>query len=289
MKKINALRKLKYILKRHTLLKHYKTFILPVLEYACELWDGMSALECNLLEKAQREAARIITGLPSYASSNSLYFETGLETLSNRRKRRKLQLLYKMKNGLAPDYLEVILPQTVGQNTPYPLRNANNFDIPVYRLSLTNSSFLPSTLRLWNQLDNRVKSSPSFNIFKKSISPDLDKLIPPNYFGFGDRKSNILHTKLRHQNSTLRYDLFRFNLVENPECLCGNPCENSYHYFLECPRFSAQRRLLLTELDKLNLDITNELLLFGNEQLPCDTNFEFFRNVHIFIKTSKRF
>ena len=206
LKKLNALRKLKYMLKRDTLLKIYKTFILPVLEYACELWDGCNVFESNLLEKAQREAARIITGLPSYASNNSLYFETGLEPLSDRRKRRKLQLLYKMKNHLTPDFLNSILPQQVGQHIPYGLRNRNDFVIPKYRLSSTNSSFLPSTLRLWNELDHTSRSSPSLNIFKNAITPDLNTLKPPNYYGFGDRKINIIHTKVRYQNSSLKYD-----------------------------------------------------------------------------------
>lgn len=101
----NALRILKYLLKRDTLLQMYKTFILPLFEYACEVWDGCSAFESNFLEK--------ITGLPSYQNSDSLYFETGLETLSDRRNRRKLQLLYKMKFGLTSEFLNTILPYSL--------------------------------------------------------------------------------------------------------------------------------------------------------------------------------
>ena len=89
MKKINVLRKLKHLISRDALLKIYKTFILPILEYACELWDGCNVIESEKLEKAQREAIRIILGLPSYTPVNSLYFESGLETLSSRRKRKK--------------------------------------------------------------------------------------------------------------------------------------------------------------------------------------------------------
>jgi len=53
MKKVNLLRSLKYILKRDGLLKFFLSFILPILEYASELWDGCTAFKCNLLEKAQ--------------------------------------------------------------------------------------------------------------------------------------------------------------------------------------------------------------------------------------------
>jgi hypothetical protein len=68
----------------------YVTYILPLLEYACELWDECCSRDADKLEQLQFEAARIITGLPKFASKESLYFETGWETLSCRQRRRKL-------------------------------------------------------------------------------------------------------------------------------------------------------------------------------------------------------
>jgi hypothetical protein len=41
---------------------------------------------CYRLEKIQIEAARTVTGLSIYASFDSIYKETGWETLSTRRK-----------------------------------------------------------------------------------------------------------------------------------------------------------------------------------------------------------
>ena len=55
--------------------------------------------EERLLEKVQFEAARIVTGLPSYCSKVNLYRETGWETLVSRRLRRNLCLFYKIVNG----------------------------------------------------------------------------------------------------------------------------------------------------------------------------------------------
>ena len=80
-KLINVLRKLKYTLNRETLLKIYNTFILPCLEYACEVWDGLGIRESEKLEKIQLEAGRIATGLPLFSSRESIYFETGWEPL----------------------------------------------------------------------------------------------------------------------------------------------------------------------------------------------------------------
>jgi hypothetical protein len=79
-KQIFVLRKLKFILNRNNLNKIYVTYILPLLEYACELWVGCCSRDANKLEQLQLEAARIITGLPKFVSKESLYFETGWET-----------------------------------------------------------------------------------------------------------------------------------------------------------------------------------------------------------------
>jgi hypothetical protein len=55
---------------------------------------------CNRLEKIQIEAARIVTGLSIYASFDSIYKETGWETLSTRRevKKNAIFFFYKIVN-----------------------------------------------------------------------------------------------------------------------------------------------------------------------------------------------
>ncbi|PJE78200.1 hypothetical protein CI610_02867 [invertebrate metagenome] len=288
MKKINMLRKLKFILKRDALLRIYKTFILPILEYACELWDGCSISDSIKLELVQREAARIITGLPSYVNVSALYSETSLETLSERRKRRKLSLFYKMDRNLTPHYLNSLLPPNVGDTNNYILRTNNNYRIPHYRLSLTTSSFIPSSLHMWNDLDESTRSSPSLATFKKSISrSDEDKY--PTFYNFGDRKTNIIHTKLRHRCSALNYDLFRVNLINSPDCSCGNRCESAYHYFFECENYVNCRGILFDNLRNLNINITLNALLYGNNLYADNVNLNIFRHVHYFIKSSKRF
>ena len=65
--------------------KLYTVFIRPTLEYASIAWDGCSTHDIEKLEKVQLSAARIITGLPIFASSESFYTETSWQTLQNRR------------------------------------------------------------------------------------------------------------------------------------------------------------------------------------------------------------
>jgi hypothetical protein len=74
-------------------------------------------LQCGIivdrLEKVQTEAARIVTGLTSYASLDSIYCETGWEKLIVRRQVKKLNLFYKIINNEAPEYLSELMPNQI--------------------------------------------------------------------------------------------------------------------------------------------------------------------------------
>ncbi len=74
-------------------------YIRPILEYSSDVWDNCTYEISDKLEMVQLEVARIISGLPKYASRNSLYFETGWDPLSTRRHNRKLCTLYKIVNN----------------------------------------------------------------------------------------------------------------------------------------------------------------------------------------------
>ena len=175
-----ALRKLKFILNRNYLSRIYLTFIRPVMEYACELWDGCSQQDSDKLEKLQLEAGRIVTGLPIFSSRESIYFETGWELLSDRRRYRRLNMFYLIHNRKAPDYLCDLMPPLVGNMSEYNLRNNSNYVMPECRLEITRKSFFPSTVNDWNKLSQEVRNSRNIKIFKRQITFQISK--PPSYF-----------------------------------------------------------------------------------------------------------
>ena len=195
-KQISFMRKIKYKFSKQTLNTLYCTYIRPLFEYASEVWDGCSQTDANRLEQAQLNAARIVTGLPVFASTNSLYQETGWEPLSQRRTNKKLSLMYKIINNEAPGYLSNLLPNRVGEQTHHNLRNNQNFEIPYSRLCSYESSFFPSTLRLWNDLDITTRNSSSLLEFKNRIKQISEK--PLNYKVARDRASEIALTRIKH-------------------------------------------------------------------------------------------
>ena len=94
---------------------------------------------CRELEQLQLEAARIITVLPKFASNESIYFETGWETLSRRRRRRKLTLFHKIHNNIAPEYLKDCLNEYLVVNN-YNLINSLQYRVPRCRLETFSKS-----------------------------------------------------------------------------------------------------------------------------------------------------
>ena len=75
--RINIMRKLKFKLDRRALEIIYFTFIRPILEYACVIFDNCTQYEFNNIEKVQLEAARIVSGTTKLVSLALLYEELG--------------------------------------------------------------------------------------------------------------------------------------------------------------------------------------------------------------------
>ena len=125
----------------------------------------LSFISPSLLKTAL-VAARIATGTTKLVSIDALYKEIGWETLEQRRNNHKLSLFYKMMNSLAPTYLTSLVPQPVCNLSRYNLRNSNDLQFINARTNQYYYSFLPSTVRAWNNLPVEIKQSASVQFLK---------------------------------------------------------------------------------------------------------------------------
>lgn len=291
--RLNMLRMLKHTLCRDALIKIYLSFIRPVLEYGDVIWDNCNDRESDLLEDVQITAARIITGLRINSSRTKLYYELGWDMLSERRKVHKLILFYKMVNHMVPTYLENLLEPCIPPITPYPLRNhdESTYTIPQARTTSYLKSFIPSTVKLWNDLPLAIRSLPKLACFSNAIKKYFFKT-PTKLFNLGNRRENIIHCQLRNNASSLNADLFCDFIRENSVCdYCGFHTENANHFFFECPKYNDERNCFFHQISMLNLQkpITLDLLLYGDNDVSYDENVKLFKLVHEYIKKSRRF
>lgn len=74
-------------------------------------------------------------------------------------------MIFKIKNGLVPEYLidEVNYVSNISNRT---LRNANNFRLPNYRRELTRNSIFYEGLKMFNELPPQIKQIQNVVRFK---------------------------------------------------------------------------------------------------------------------------
>ena len=129
---------------------------------------------------------------------------------------------------------------------PCPVRNRNDYAVP--RCRLYQSSSIPSVINLWNSLDNDTRNTRTFDSFKINIKSKVVLAKIPAQFLVGDRRHNILYTRLRRSCSSLKYDLFRSNIITDSRCVCGFTMKDASHFLLNCRLYIEQRTVLFISL-----------------------------------------
>ena len=277
--------------------------IRPILEYGNILLDGSPLAHTDHLDKIQREAALVCTGAYKHTRNKNLMEELGWDSLDIRRKNQKLCLMYKIQNNLSPAYLIESCPPLVGANTAYNLRNAEDITLPPGNKKGYTSSFYPSTVRLWNKLEQNIKSRPSIDSFKYHLKKKRCLKKNKLYSYFSGVKA-INQTRMRLGLSGLKDQRRSYNHVDNSTCdFCGARKEDAMHYLLQCPCFARPRVVLLDAVKEIyqtkniQLDLSRTLvkkelvanLLKGDRRLNDMENASLFRVVQRFIGDSKRF
>ena len=146
----------------------YKALVRPVLEYCCCVWDPHLQKNINKLEKVQRRAARFVLNRHKKTDSvESMLRELNWDTLQERRRQARLKMFYKINNGLA-----TFRSRKMNQLPERPGRRGHNqmYERVECRTNYRNESFLPKTIRDWNNLPQATVQSPSLGAFSMRVS-----------------------------------------------------------------------------------------------------------------------
>ena len=162
--------------------------------------------------------------------------------------------------------------------------SANILEI-ISKAKFYSDYFLPSSIKLWNRLPIDTRNSRSLHIFKERIKTQNSKC--PAYYYSSTRLGQIVHTRLRMNSSSLNEHMFIRNLVDSPNCACGQ-VDSTCHFFISCKQYTdLLNELVYTINYPVTIDI--KLLLKGSDTLSVDQNIEIFIKVQNFILKNKRF
>ena len=244
------------------------------------------------LDKVQKEAAKIVSGATSRCKTDDLHTELGWEKLSTRRRFHRASMLHKIDHGLAPNYLQDLIPDRVQVRTRYNLRNTQDRDIPLARISSYSNSFFPAATRNWNELKESTKRSPTPNSFKRNYLKEHPRPKQNPLFKQGTRKNQIIFAKLRLGCSLLHNDLHsNLHVRDSPLCECQlSVPETAKHFFFECPRYTHIRQILRAGISTIDSQSFNiESILHGNPSLDVDLNSRILKAAQKYVESSQRF
>ena len=229
----------------------------------------------------------IATGATKLGSVQKLYNETGWETLEVRRRKHRLVLIYKMYNNISPLYLSSLVPPLVQNTSNYRLRNADDIRTKHARTSLYSNSFLPQLFVIGTTYPALTEMQIQLISFKRHLSHG--RVNVHKYFYTGNRRMQILHTRLRTGCSSLKYDLYSKNIIDSPlcDCRCG-AIENTEHFFFKCHLY-RDHRLVLHNSRMQHCNVSLNVIIRGNESLSDEINIRIFESVHKYIENSNRF
>ena len=146
----------------------YKTLVLPILEYGSTAWGPYQENQITRLEAVQRKAARFcMSDYKQKSSVTKMITELGWETLDDRRKKKRLTMMYKISNELVGinkgEHLKPII------NSKTRKKNSMNYH-PIYaRLNTYKHSYFPRTIHEWNTLGDSTVTATSIDAFKDKL------------------------------------------------------------------------------------------------------------------------
>jgi hypothetical protein len=165
---LNTINKIKHKLNKKALLHIYHSFIESHLSYCIEIWGNAPNNKLKKLETLQKQAIRLLEKLP-HRTSTSYFFKTNNLLKFKDLIHSKLCCLGYMahKNSL-PSKLQTYFDMSLCQH-PYPTRTNTHFRTNKFINKYSNTSVIEKTKRLFNNLPNETKMTPTIISFKKVL------------------------------------------------------------------------------------------------------------------------
>ena len=164
--------RLKTFLPSNVLLQIYNSLFLPHINYCLGVWGNTEKYNSNKIVILQKRVVRSIGNASYLAHTDPLFTRFNILKLEELFKVNVCKFMYKLLYGLLPQHVENyfnIQKRIHGHDT----RHVNNLVIAKYKTELYGKTIKIIGPKLWNSLPDEVKSSKSFQGFKRKLIKSL--------------------------------------------------------------------------------------------------------------------
>jgi hypothetical protein len=166
-KNIGVIFKIRNNLDKDTLLMLYHSLIQPYLEYCNIVWGVGDSVSLQQLLRKQKKGIRAITFSKWNASTHLLFSKLKLLKLCDINVLQTCCFVYKSLHKLLPSQFADIFVMNSEVHC-YNTRCKDNIHITSHRLKVRALSIRMYGAKLWNNLSQHLKDSPSFDIFRSN-------------------------------------------------------------------------------------------------------------------------
>jgi hypothetical protein len=151
---------------RHTFMRLYKTYVRPHLEFATPAWAPWGEMDIECLEKVQKKAVGMVSGLASHIYEQRLA-ELGMETLAERRHQADMlqmhKILHKSDKVKSDGWFAMARD---GERATRATADPFNVRIPAPRLEVRRHFFTQRAPESWNRVPPALKSAATAKAFR---------------------------------------------------------------------------------------------------------------------------
>ena len=283
----------------------YKTLVRSHLDYCDVIYHIPSIMHqpplgitlnslMEKIEKIQYQAALAITGAWQGSSRSKMYDELGWETLSDRRKCRRVLQIHKIINNNTISYLKDKLPANCKEMFSGIIRTT--FHAIMCKSNGYKNGFFPNAVPPWNLFMEifNYKVVPSIGVLKNDIIA-LIRPVAKSVFKIHDPAGLRYIFQLRVGLSPLKGHKWCHNFIDTPSgvCHCNQGIEDTSHFLLSCPFYVIQTLVssvneILLKAIKNHFESRLQLYLYGDPPINNSDNKNILSTIK-FIKETQRF
>jgi hypothetical protein len=169
---VGVINKIKNFLPSEALYTLYCSLILPYLNYGILAWGCACSSYINRIFKIQKRALRIISRSDHRSSTHPLLIRYNALSVKDMYTLELATFMYKHENCILPSVFDDLFTKHSdihGLNT----RNKDHLRLPFVRKVFCEKSIKYAAIKVWNSVDNNIKSSSSVNQFRSVYKKQL--------------------------------------------------------------------------------------------------------------------